>query len=48
MTVSSEVCRDLAKLIEVDRAALREWTQARADLPDDSDEVILASRYMEK
>ena len=48
MAVSAQVCQDLAKLLELYRSALRDWTQARADFPDDSMEVTLATRYIEQ
>jgi hypothetical protein len=48
MAVSAAVCPDLATLFEVYRKALRDWTEARADWPDDSPEVILATRCVEQ
>jgi hypothetical protein len=48
MKVSVEVCPDLAKLFELYRKALREWTEARAELPGDSAEITLATRYVEQ
>src|SRR5260221_2924172 len=48
MPVSTPVCPDLAKLLELYRSALQDWTQARSDCADDSMEIALATRYVEQ